>query len=56
MNTARTLSLLLLDGGFLYYLTVDSHVAEALNICNPQVCSGAFLQDRDLFNNFLGAK
>jgi hypothetical protein len=29
MNTARILSLLLLDGGFLYDLTVDSHVAEA---------------------------
>jgi hypothetical protein len=29
MNTARTLSLLLLDAGFLYYLTVDSHVAES---------------------------
>jgi hypothetical protein len=55
MNTARTLSLLLLDAGFLYYLTVDSHVAES-QFCNPQVCSGAFLQDRDLFNKFLGAK
>jgi hypothetical protein len=55
MDTARTLSLLLLDCGFLYYLTVDSYVA-GLTICNPQVCSGSFLQDRDLFNYFLGAK